>query len=178
MTTETTTTTTAPAATQTTQASTEPDAAALRTTLAALQADNATLAKTNTDLTGQLGAALRERDTHKAAVDKLQPVAAEAEALRGKVEKFTNDARETALVEQLRSQLPGAEPLAIRGVLSTLSEQGKVNRFAEDPKAEAAKAFEVIKAEAPSLLRPPTTAGGSAIARPSTRPAYLGPFSK
>jgi len=130
-------------------------------------------------LTEQLAAVLRERDTFKSEVDKLSPLAKEADGLRVQVQGFVNAGRESAIVERLRTALPGAEPLAIRGVLSSLAESGKINRYAEDASVEANKAIELIKSEAPSLTRPPTSAGGSAAVRPAVaKPGYRGPFAK
>ena len=75
------------------------------------------------------------------------------------------DSAAQALVDALRAKLPGADPLAIRGVLGELHKAGKANRFAEDTAAELARVLPVINAEAPSLTRPPTTGGGSPGAR-------------
>lgn len=156
-----------------------PDPAAenvtLRTTLAALQADNArllaesqTVARGATESQTALAAALRDRDALTVRVTALEPLAAERDALQLKVEGFTNEKRETALVDALRAKFPGADALAIGGVVAKLHEQGKINRFAEDPAAEVAKALPIITAEAPSLARPPTGAAGSSLVRPTT----------
>lgn len=146
--------------------------AALRNALEAVRADYAKLAgetqlvaKTATETQAALGAALRERDTFKAQLAELAPKAKLADELQVRVEGFLNAGRESALVEALRSKLPGAEPLAIRGVLAQLAEQGKAVRYPEDAAAEAAKVLEVISIEAPSLTRPPTLGGGSPGAR-------------
>lgn len=125
--------------------------AALRGALAKVQADYAAL--------------VVERDGLKGTVAKLEPLAKEADTLRLKVEGFTNSSRESALVDVLRTKLPSAEPLAIRGVLAALSEQGKANRFAEDTATEAAKILKLIESEAPGLTRPATSGGGSQSAR-------------
>lgn len=121
-------------------------------------------------LTEQLASTMRERDTFKADVEKYAPIAKEADALRVQVQGFVNAGRESAIVEKLRSALPGAEPLAIRGVLSTLHESGKLNRYAEDANTEATKAIELIKIEAPSLTRTPTGASGSAAVKDVAAP--------
>jgi hypothetical protein len=58
-------------------------------------------------------------------------------------------------------------------------ESGKINRYAEDAVAEAAKAFKLIETEAPSLLRSATSGGGTPSARPATNgSAFRGPLSK
>jgi hypothetical protein len=139
----------------------------VRSDFAALQGESQLLARTANESKAALGAALRERDTFKADLDKLTPIAKEAEGLRVQVQGYVNAGREAAIVDALRAKLTGAEPLAIRGVLSTLHEQGKVNKFAEDATAEAGKALELISKEAPSLARPLTTAGGSSAVRQS-----------
>lgn len=146
---------------------------ALRGALEKVRADYATLvsetqlvAKTATETQAALGAALRDRDAARAQLAELAPKAKLADELQVRVEGYVNAGRESALVEALRSKLPGAEPLAIRGVLAQLAEAGKVSRFPEDAAAEAAKALEVISIEAPSLTRPaPTLGGGSPGAR-------------
>lgn len=137
----------------------------VRADYAALAGENQLLAQTASESKSALGTALRERDTFKADLDKLVPVAKEAESLRVQVQGYVNTGREAAIVDVLRAKLTGAEPLAIRGVLATLHEAGKVNKFAEDTTAEAGKALELISKEAPSLTRPLTTAGGSSAVR-------------
>jgi len=145
----------------------------LRTTLAEVQADNKRLA---TDLGAATTAAaqsleqikatladtIRERDVFKVEIDALKPRAALAADLEIKVNGFVNEKREGALVAALKGKLPGADDLAIKGVLSTLHESGEVNRFAEDTAAEMAKALPIITIKAPSLTRPLTSGGGSA----------------
>ena len=96
--------------------------------------------------------------------------AAKADELAVKVTDLTNAKHEASLVDALRAKLPGADPLAIRGVLGELHKAGKANRFAEDTAAELARVLPVINAEAPSLTRPPTTGGGSPGARPTPAP--------
>lgn len=118
----------------------------------------------------QLAAVLRERDTFKESLAKLEPVAKEADKLRLQVEGYQNTAKESAILERLRAQLPGAEVLAIKGVLSSLHEAGKVNRYSDDASAEAEKILNVIKQEAPSLTRTPTGAGGTAAVRETPAP--------
>lgn len=140
--------------------------------LQALQADNASLARELAELRTGHAAALRERDTFRQQATELEPRAKQADELKIKVEGYVNAGRETALVEALRAKLPGAEPLAIRGVLTTLHDSGRINKFAEDHTAELAKALPIITAEAPSLTRPPTAGGGSAGVRtPAAAPA-------
>jgi chromosome segregation ATPase len=130
-----------------------------------LKNENGLLARTANETKAALGSALVERDSIKDQLAKLAPVAKEAETLRVQVQTFTNTARESAIIDALRAKLTGAEPLAIKGVLGTLHDSGKINKFGEDAAAEAAKALELISKEAPSLLRPATVAGGSSGAR-------------
>lgn len=170
---ETTSTTTAPE-TPPTPTSTGPSAeenAALRNALAKVQQDYAALQ-------GQLSGVIRERDTFKDQTAKLEPKAKLADELQIKVDGFVNTGRETAIVEALRGKLIGAEPLALRGVLAQLNEQGKANRYAEDSAAEAAKILKIIETEAPSLTRPPISASGSSLVRPAAKAGYRGPFTK
>lgn len=118
----------------------------------------------------QLASLIRERDTFKESVAKLEPKAKLADELQIKVEGFVNEGRYSAIVDKVRTVLPGAEPLTIRGVLSSLHESAKINRYAEDASAEAAKAIELIKSEAPSLTRMPMGASGSAVVRENPTP--------
>jgi hypothetical protein len=143
-------------------------AGTLRTTLEALQADNArllsesqTVAKTTVDTQTALAQALRERDAFKNEVTTLKPRATLADELEVKVTGFVNANRETALVDALRVKLPGADLLALKGVLTTLHDSGKINRFAEDTAATVGLVLPIITAEAPGLTRPPTAGGGS-----------------
>lgn len=146
--------------------------AALRNALAKVQADYA-------GLQGQLSSLIVERDGLKGSVAKLEPLAKEADGLRVKVEGFINASRESAIIETLRSKLPGAEPLALKGVLAALAEQGKANRYAEDAAVESAKILKLIETEAPGLTRPPTSGGGTQSARPMTGgSAFRGPLSR
>ena len=133
-------------------------AAVLAQKLAEANARAATFAQQITTLTG-------ERDTFKAQIADLTPKAAQAAELAVKVTDLTNATRESAFVEALRAKLPGAEPLAIRGVLGELAKAGKINRYPEDAAAELAKALPIITAEVPSLTRAPTSGGGTPGAR-------------
>lgn len=106
-----------------------------------------------------------ERETFAAKMAALEARAVKADELAVKVTDMTNAQREGSLVDALRVKLPGADPLAIRGVLGELHKAGKVNRFAEDTAAELARVLPVITTEAPGLARPPTSGGGSPGAR-------------
>jgi len=152
-------------------------ASTLRTTLEALQTDNArlltesqTVSKGANETQVALASALRERDAFKVKITELEPVAKEAGDLRVKVEGFVNAGRESVLIDALRSKLPGADVLSIKGVLKTLHDDGKVNRFAEDTAATLAAVLPIITAEAPGLTRPPTSGGGSAGLRETVAP--------
>ena len=98
----------------------------------------------------------------------LEPKAVLADELQIKVNGFVNEKRETALVDAVRGKFPGADTLAIRGVLTTLHDAGRINKFAEDTNAALTAALPIITAEAPSLTRPLTAGGGSAGLREST----------
>ena len=111
-----------------------------------------------------------ERDTFKSQIADLAPRAAQAAELAVKVTDLTNMSREAAFVDALRGKLPGADPLAIRGVLGELAKAGKINRYPEAVDIEVAKAVPIITAEAPSLTRPLTAGGGTPGAR-QTPPA-------
>lgn len=134
------------------------------------------LAESNTragQFAQQIAALTGERDTFKATIAALEPRAAKADELAVKVTDLTNAKHEASLVDALRAKLPGADPLAIRGVLGELHKAGKANRFAEDTAAELARVLPVINAEAPSLTRPPTSGGGSPGARPTPAPQLV-----
>lgn len=128
----------------------------------------------------QASSLVTERDNFKSQLEQLKPKAEKVDTLEVAVQNLTNEKREAAIVEALRTKLPGAEPLTIRGTLQQLHEQKKINRFAEDPAAEAAKALPIITVEAPSLTRPPTGIGGNSLVRQGgeQRAGYQGPFSK
>jgi len=155
--------------------------ATLRTTLASLQADNqrlaadlgaatTTAAQSLDQIKATLADTIRERDTFSAQIKTLEPKAALAADLEIKVNGFINEKRETSLIATLKGKLPGADDLAIKGVLMTLHDAGEINRFAEDAAAEATKALPIIALKAPSLTRPPTSGGGSAGLRETTAP--------
>lgn len=121
----------------------------------------------------QLASVLRERDSYKESISKLEPKAKLADDLAIKVEGFVNQGRESAILEKLRAQLPGAEVLAIRGVVTSLHEAGKANRYSDDAPAEAEKILKLIHSEAPSLTRTPTGAGGTAAVRETPAPPRM-----
>jgi hypothetical protein len=104
-----------------------------------------------------LAAELRARDK------KIGELTGERDAFKGQVDGFERAGREGALVERLQRDLPGADRMALRGVLAVLGEAKKIDRFpmAEQLDETAKKAIELIKAEAPSLTRPPPAVGGS-----------------
>lgn len=152
-------------------------AGTLRTTLEALQADNArllaesqTVAKGVNETQVALAQALRERDAFKVEVTALKPRATLADELEIKVNGFVNEKREGALVAELRKKFPGADLLALEGVLTKLHDGGKINKYAEDTAATVAAAVPIITAEAPGLTRPPTTGGGSTGLKETSKP--------
>lgn len=114
-------------------------------------------------LAQQVATLTTERDGFKTQVATLEPKAVRLVELEGTVAALTNEKHERLLVAELRAsgKLPGADDLTLAGVLVKLHESGQVNRFAADPKAEAAKALPIITAAAPGLTRPPTSGGGS-----------------
>lgn len=122
------------------------------------------------DSEAQMAAVLRERDTYKETASKLEPRAKEADALKLQVEGYINQGRETALLDRLRSALPGADPLALRGAVIALAESGRAQRYPENTDQEAASVLDLLKSEAPGLTRPATTAGGSAAVKANPSP--------
>lgn len=108
-----------------------------------------------------------ERDALAAEVKlrdkKIGELTGERDAFKGQVEGFERAGREGALVERLQRELPGADKMALRGVLAVLGESKKIDRFplAEQLEETAKKAIELIKSEAPSLTRPAPAVGGS-----------------
>lgn len=108
---------------------------------------------------------IRERDTFKENLSKLEPKAQLADKLQLQVEGYINQGRETALMDKIRASLPGADPLALRGAVIALAESGRAQRYPEDANTEAAKLLDLIKQEAPGLTRPATTAGGSSAVK-------------
>jgi hypothetical protein len=109
------------------------------------------------EFASQVSTLTSANDTFKASMAALESRAAKADELAVMVTDMTNAKHEASLVDALRAKLPGADPLAIRGVLGELHKAGKVNRFATDTAAELARAA-VINVEAPSP--PPPTSGG------------------
>ncbi len=167
-----------PAAAATENASLRNALEAVRVNFDALKADNARLAtEAQTVATAAnatqvtLAQAIRDRDAVQAQFKVLEPKAVLADELQIKVNGFVNEKRETALVDAVRGKFPGADTLAIRGVLTTLHDAGRINKFAEDTAAALAAALPIITAEAPSLTRPLTAGGGSAGLRESTSAA-------
>ena len=148
---------------------------------AKILADKLAVANTRVgEFASQVSALTGANDTFKATIAALETRAAKADELAVMATDMTNAKHEASLVDALRAKLPGADPLAIRGVLGELHKAGKANRFAEDTAAELARVLPVINAEAPSLTRPPTSGGGSPGARqPEGKGSgYRGPFSK
>lgn len=167
-----------PAAAATENASLRNALEAVRVNFDALKADNARLAtEAQTVATAAnatqvtLAQAIRDRDAALQQFKVLEPKAVLADELQIKVNGFVNEKRETALVDAVRGKFPGADTLAIRGVLTTLHDAGRINKFAEDTNAALTAALPIITAEAPSLTRPLTAGGGSAGLRESTSAA-------
>lgn len=111
--------------------------------------------------------------------DKL---AKERDSFASQVDGFTRRDRESELIGRVRKDIPGADPLALRGVLAVLHEGGKIDRFppAEQLEETAKKAIELIKTEAPGLTttRAPMPGGGTNGVPPRTQPPrYQGPFA-
>ena len=166
-----------PAAAATENASLRNALEAVRVNFEALKTDNARLAtEAQTVATAAnatqvtLAQAIRDRDAALQQFKALEPKALLADELTVKVNGFINEKRESALVDALRAKFPGADTLALQGVLTKLHDTGRVNKFAEDTAATLAAALPIITAEAPSLTRPPTAGGGSAGLRGSATP--------
>lgn len=140
----------------------------VRADFAKLQGETTIVAKGATESQAALAAAIRERDLFKTQVTELEPKAKLAADLEVKVDGFVNAGREAAIIEALRPKLPGADALTLSAVLTKLHEGARVNKFAEDAATEAAKALELITAEAPGLTRPAMSASGTSLVRPHT----------
>ena len=113
---------------------------------------------------GQLASVLKERDQFSSALKEIEPKAKEADQLRLKVEDYVRRDRELSIISKIRAAAPHAGDLELRGVLGALHETGKLDRYSEDSEGTAKRALELIRSEAPNLLRPPTGASGSAAA--------------
>ncbi len=99
----------------------------------------------------------------KAREKKIAELTGERDGYKGQVDGFVRQGREGALIERLQRDLPGADKMALRGVVAVLGEGNKIDRFppAEQLEEVAKKAIELIKTEAPSLTRPAPAVGGS-----------------
>lgn len=99
----------------------------------------------------------------KAREKTIGELTAERDSVKGQFEALSRQAREGALLERLARDLPGADKMALRGVVAVLGEGGKLDRHppAEQLEATAKAALELIKTEAPSLIRPAVSAGGT-----------------
>lgn len=150
---------------------------AVRADFAKLQGETTIVAKGATESQAALTAAIRERDLFKTQVTELEPKAKLAADLEVKVTGYVNASREAAIVEVLRGSkeyTPEADLLSLRGTLTMLHDSGAINKFAEDAAAEAKKAFELIKVQAPGLTRPAMSASGTSLVRPNN----AGPVQK
>lgn len=139
---------------------------AASTALADLQRDNKALAE-------QLSTMQRERDEARQQAALAAPRAKLADGyetqiaeLKGKVQGYQTKEREDALYAAAATKIPGAEPLALRGLIATLAEKGRINRAPDDADAEVKKLLGIVEAETPSMLRQPTSGGGTPGARP------------
>lgn len=108
----------------------------------------------------------------KAEAKKRSEAERERDDFRSRVDGYVKREAEGRLYDKLRAALPHAEPLALRGVLVSLAEAGKVNRYpnADELDAVAAAALDLIGKEAPSMTRAPAGGGGVGGA-PSGPPA-------
>jgi hypothetical protein len=116
----------------------------------------------------------------KARDKKIAELSGERDAFKGQVEQFGRQQREGALIERLQRELPGADKMALRGVVAVLGESNKIDRHppAEQLEEVAKKALELIKTEAPGLTRSTTSVGGNngVPSRPQNAPRFKGPF--
>lgn len=116
----------------------------------------------NQNLTTQVATLTTERNTFKAQVDEAAPKLKRLGELETTVTTMKNEKNERSFIEGLKAsgKLPGADDITLAGAVAKLHEAGKFNRFAEDWKAEVAKALPILITEAPALTRPPTNGGG------------------
>ena len=129
----------------------------MRSTVAALKAerDAAVAACANVkaerdDFAAKHSAALKERD------DFVAKHAETTEALEG----LTNKTRERAVLEGLRAAFPGADATTVRGAFLAAVEDGKAQRYPEDPAKAVPELVELLKTVAPTLVRAPAGGGG------------------
>lgn len=109
----------------------------------------------------RLGEELKGRESKISTLEK------ELSGLKAQVDLFQKREREGSILSKIRAQIPHAGDLELRGVLAALHESGKLDRFSEDSESTARKALEMIKTDAPNLLRAPMGPGGSAAAPPT-----------
>lgn len=107
---------------------------------------------------------------------KLGEMEKELSGLKAQVDLFQKREREGNILGKIRAQIPHAGDLELKGVLAALHETGKLDRFSEDSEGTAKKALDLIRSEAPNLLRAPMGPGGSAAA-PQTAPGVARPKS-
>lgn len=123
-------------------------------------------AKSENDAVGVAMRALQDENRKaseqlQAALAKLAERDTEVTTLRAQVDGYGKRERESAIVGRLRNALPHSTEFEIRSALAGLHEAGKIDRYADKPDEVAKTALELIKVEAPSLTRPPTSGGGS-----------------
>lgn len=108
---------------------------------------------------GRLTEQLKARDGEVAALTT------ERDGFRVQVETFTRREAEGRLIGKLRTDLPHADEVTLRGTVALFAEAGKVNRYPKEDELEATAtaALELIRKEAPSLTRQPVAPAGGGV---------------
>jgi hypothetical protein len=120
------------------------------------------------ELEGKLAALRSERDlladqvktATKLAAD-MTALSSERDTLRTQVETMTKTAREGALLDRLYSALPGASKTEVSRMLKALADEGKADRYTDNPDKTSAEILGILKIENSALLRTPVNANGS-----------------
>ena len=102
------------------------------------------------DLAAKHSSALKERD------DFVAKHADTPTALEGLV----NKPRERDVLEGLRAAFPGADATTVRGAFLAAVEDGKAQRYPEDPAKAVPELVELLKTVAPTLTRAAAAGGG------------------
>jgi len=145
-------------------APTPADLEVLRASYAALKADRDALAAERDARAGELDKLRAERD------DLATRHSESARALGD----MTNKVRERDVLEGLRAAFPGADATTVRGAFLAAVEDGKAQRYPEDPAKALPALVELLKGAAPTLTRAAPVNGGGAPAPAGTKPAKQG----
>jgi len=128
------------------------DLEVVRGSYEALRAKHDALVASQSDATKSLAAITAERD---ALATKHGEAAKQLETL-------TNKGRERDVLEGLRAAFPGADATTVRGAFLAAVEDGKAERYPEDPAKAVPALIELLKTTAPTLTRAAPVNGGGA----------------